>query len=54
MLCMYYADGLDSSGELRAPNYTHWWLKIDGGGAGGHNDGIESFPGSAYITIRRP
>jgi FYVE zinc finger len=54
MLCMYYADGLDGSGELRAPNYTHWWLKIDGGGAGGHNDGIESFPGSAYITIRRP
>jgi hypothetical protein len=54
MLCMYYADGLDGSGELRAPNYTHWWLKIDGGGANGHNDGIESFPGSSVITIRRP
>jgi hypothetical protein len=53
-LCMYYDDGLDRSGELRAPNYTHWWLKIDGGGAAGHNDGIEAFPGSTYITIRRP
>ncbi|HMR29799.1 MAG TPA: FYVE zinc finger domain-containing protein [Geminicoccaceae bacterium] len=53
-LCMYYDDGLDRSGELRAPNYTHWWLKIDGGGAPGHNDGIEAFPGSTVITIRRP
>lgn len=53
-LCMYYDDGLDRSGELRAPNYTHWWLKIDDGGAPGHNDGIEAFPGSTVITIRRP
>ncbi len=53
-LCMYYEDGLDGSGYLRAPNYTHWWLKIDGGGHAHHNDGIESFPGSAFITIRRP
>ena len=53
-LCMYYDDGLDGSGYLRAPNYTHWWLKIDGGGAAGHNDGIEAFPGSTVITIRRP
>jgi hypothetical protein len=51
-LCMYYEDGLDGSGELRAPNYTHWWLQIDDGGQ--HNDGIEAFPRSAYITIRRP
>ncbi len=51
-LCMYYNDGLDGSGEVRAPNYTHWWLKIDGGGA--NNDGVECFPGSPNITIRRP
>ena len=54
MLCMYYEDGLDRSGELRAPNWTHWWLKIDGGGAAGHNDGIEAFPDSPMIDIRRP
>jgi hypothetical protein len=54
MLCMYYEDGLDRSGELRAPNWTYWWLKIDGGGAAGHNDGIEAFPDSPMIDIRRP
>ncbi len=51
-VCMYYADGLDGSGYLRGPNWTHWWLRIDGGGP--HNDGIEAFPGNTSITIRRP
>ncbi len=49
-LCMYYDDGLNADGELRAPNYTHWWLKIDGGGA--NYESIESFPGSTNITFR--
>ncbi len=51
-VCMYYEDGLDGGGNLRAPNWTHWWLRIDGGGP--HNDGIEAFPGNTSITIRRP
>ncbi len=53
-LCMYYdSAGTDPiDGFIKGPNYTHWWLKIDGGGA--NNDGIESFPGSTSVTIRRP
>lgn len=39
---------------LFGPNYTHWWLKIDGGGAHNHRDGLEVFPGAASLTIRRP
>ncbi len=55
-LCMYYDNyGVDPlDGFIMGPNYTHWWLKIDGGGAGLHSDGIEAFPDSTYITIRRP
>jgi len=52
-LCMYYSEGIHGGTHLLIPpNWTHWWLKIDGGGA--NNDGIESFPGTAFITIRRP
>ena len=39
---------------LNGPNYTHWWLQIDGGGANHHNDGLEAFPGAADLNIRRP
>jgi hypothetical protein len=53
-VCMYYASGPDVEGIARGPNWTHWWLQIDGGGAAGHNDGIEAFPGTNYVTIRRP
>jgi len=53
-LVMYYDSGLDGSGELRGPNWTHWWLRIDGGGTAGHNDGIEAFPDATVMFIRRP
>lgn len=50
---MHY-DPLAGDGTLNGPNYTHWWLQVDEGGAHGHNDGLEVFPGSAHLTIRRP
>lgn len=50
---MHY-DETDRQGNLNGPNYTHWWLRIDGGGAGNHRDGLEVFPGAAMLTIRRP
>jgi FYVE-type zinc finger protein len=45
---------LGSRGALHGPNWTHWWLRVDGGGAGMHNDAIEVFPRSPNLTIRRP
>lgn len=39
---------------LAGPNFTHWWLQIDEGGANAHNDGIEAFPLTPNLTIRRP
>jgi hypothetical protein len=39
---------------LNGPNYSHWWLQIDGGGLPAHNDGLEVFPGGADLCIRRP
>ncbi|MGQ3055328.1 MAG: FYVE zinc finger domain-containing protein [Roseateles sp.] len=54
---MYYRtqvnDRLDGV-VFAGPNFTHWWLQIDEGGAAGHNDGIEAFPGNANLDIRRP
>jgi hypothetical protein len=50
---MHY-DSTDRHGNLNGPNYTHWWLRIDGGGANFHNDGLEVFPGNANLNIRRP
>lgn len=37
---------------FNGPNYSHWWLQIDGGGL--HNDGLEVFPESPDLCIRRP
>jgi hypothetical protein len=41
-----------TNGQLNGPNYTHWWIRVDGGGR--HNDALEVFPASAALTIRRP
>lgn len=49
IVVMHY-DRTNSIGQNNAPNYTHWWLKIDLGG--GLFCCLEMFPDSTVLTFR--